>query len=197
MDQQKPTTSKAIVPTWLPAFLSALRETGVVRDACEAARVDRTVPYALRKADPVFASAWDEALQDAADLLEREAVRRARVGIREPVIYQGRLQGVYINDAGETVSESTPGARLIPLTVTRYSDVLLMFLLKKIRPEFRDHQPSAATTPTSPVADNTPTPIAPEVLRAFHDSVAAAGLADLPTDSAAKHVDQEGANPSS
>ena len=84
------TPEKALARPWRAAFLAALRECGVVRDACEAAGIGRRTAYDLRDADPTFAAAWDDALQDGIDLLEREAVRRARVGVKEPVIYQGQ-----------------------------------------------------------------------------------------------------------
>ena len=49
---------------------------------------------------------------------------------------------LYDPAAGAAVSARTPGARLVPLTVTRYSDALLMFLLRGIRPEkFRERPP--------------------------------------------------------
>jgi hypothetical protein len=135
--------SREIALPWQPAFLSALREVGVVRDACEAAGVSRTTAYRQRNEDPEFAREWDESIQDAADLLEREAVRRARVGVKKPVIYQGKLCGVWVDGDGNAVAEGTPGARMIPLSVTEYSDTLLMFLLKGIRPEkYKDHQPA-------------------------------------------------------
>jgi len=134
--RQDSTTAQAIRPLWIPAFLAALRETGIVRDACEAANIDRTTPYVTRKHDPAFAEAWDAAILDASDLLIREATRRARVGVREPVIYQGKLQGVWVNEDGDVVTAETPNARLVPLSVTKYSDPLLMFLIKGIRPEY-------------------------------------------------------------
>lgn len=128
---------------WHAAFLSALRETGVVRSACEASGVSRTAAYTHRNRDAEFAARWDDAIQDAADLLETEAIRRARVGVREPVIYQGRPCGVWVNEAGEIVGENTPGSKLVPLSITKYSDTLLIFLLKGIRPEkYKDHLPA-------------------------------------------------------
>jgi hypothetical protein len=60
---------------------------------------------------------------EAARALEDEAVRRARVGIRKPVLHKGKQ--VYVQ--GE------------PMYTTEYSDSLLMFLLKAYNPErFRD-----------------------------------------------------------
>lgn len=137
------TTDKSLRLAWQDAFLSALRETGVVRAACESSGVGRQTVYDLRNRDPEFAARWEEAMEDAADLLEQEAIRRARVGTREPVIYQGKPCGVWVNDANEVVPEGTPGSRLIPLAVTKYSDTLLIFLLKGIRPEkYRDTAPA-------------------------------------------------------
>lgn len=150
------TPEKALARPWRAAFLAALRETGTVRDACEAAGIGRQTAYDLRAADPTLAREWDEALQDSADLLEREAVRRARVGVREPVIHQGRPCGVWVDAEGQIVAEGTPGARLGPLSVTRYSDLLLIFLLKGARPaKFRDTPPKD----TTPAAGETRDPV--------------------------------------
>lgn len=141
-----------LVRDWEPAFLAALRETGVVRDALEAAGIGRSVVYARKDADPAFAAAWADALEDAADLLEREAIRRARTGVREPVIYKGQLCGVWVDGAGLPVAEGTPGATMIPLSVTKYSDGLLIFLLKGARPaKYKDTSPDAGKPPPAPL----------------------------------------------
>lgn len=109
---QNPTPEKA-APVWEKAFLSALSEAGVVRYACKAAGVDPSAVYDRRRDDQAFAAAWAQALDDAADLLESEAVRRGRDGIVEHVV--GKGGEVYEN--------------------TKYSDTLLIFLLKGARPE--------------------------------------------------------------
>ena len=96
------------------AFLAAFRETGNVRLACEVAGVGRTSHYRWREENPAYREAFDLARQDATDVLEAEAHRRAVEGIEEPV-------GWYKGVAGGTVR--------------RYSDVLLIFLLKSLRPE--------------------------------------------------------------
>lgn len=100
-------------------FLAELAKRGNVRDACKAARIARATPYRWREADPDFAAAWRDALDQAADVLEREAFRRAVTGVQEPVFGSlGPGQGT-----GEV------GA------VRKYSDTLLIFLLKGARPE--------------------------------------------------------------
>ena len=62
---------------WGETFLAAYRESGVVSLAAHAAGVDRTTPYARRKADPAFAQAWADAEEQATDVLVAEARRRA------------------------------------------------------------------------------------------------------------------------
>jgi len=120
---------------WPERFLAALADDANVRAACRTAGISRKSAYQRRGQDPAFAAAWQDALADACDDLEREAVRRARDGTDEPVLYQGEPVGEWVNRAGRVVPEGTAGARWVPLTLKRYSDVLLIFLLKAHRPE--------------------------------------------------------------
>lgn len=138
--EQPNTTSEKRRPKWIRAFLAHLALTGNVRASCLAAKIDRADCYKLRNSDQAFAAEWTEALDSAADLLEEEARRRAYAGVQKPVIYQGELMGMWVDATGQRVSEGTPGARQIPLTVTEYSDTLLIFLLKGERPaKYRDN----------------------------------------------------------
>ena len=76
-----------------------IAESGNVLAACREAKVSRQVAYRYRASHPGFAAEWDAAMEDAIDLLEGIARRRAQTT----------------------------------------SDVLLIFLLKGIRPEkFRE-----------------------------------------------------------
>lgn len=61
-------------------FLDALREHGTVYAACQASGVPRTTVYRWREDDADFAAAWDAAIEDVTDMLEREAIRRATEG---------------------------------------------------------------------------------------------------------------------
>lgn len=102
---------------WQKRFLATLRETANVRLAIESAGAARSTAYAHRKSSTTFRDAWDDALDEAVDLLEAEARRRAFAGVEEPVFYQGVQVGV----------------------VRKYSDLLLIFLLKAHRPrKFRE-----------------------------------------------------------
>lgn len=98
---------------WMKAFVTTLSARGIVTQACEAAKIDRTTAYKARDVDATFAAAWDEAVEVAADALEAEAWRRAVEGVEKPV-------GFYQGAAGEYVRE--------------YSDTLLIFMLKGARP---------------------------------------------------------------
>lgn len=74
-------------------FLKALRQTGTVTVAAEAAGVARGAAYQLRKRDKTFRQAWDDALQAALDELEAELRRRAMQGVEQPVYFGGKECG--------------------------------------------------------------------------------------------------------
>ena len=163
-----------------------------------AAKIDRTVPYKTRQDDPDFAAAYDDALDEACDGLELEARRRAHDGIDEPVVYQGELCGSWVMPDGTVVSKDTPGALLVPLTVKKYSDSLLMALLKAHRPEkFRDNvklehmgtgkDGAIRHDHTGQVSHEHS--VDPAALAAFRGDLVAAGLGHLLPDGGAEPVD--------
>ncbi len=96
------------------AFLAVYGEMGVIRRACKVAGVGRTTHYDWMEANPEYRRAFENAQEDAADNLEAEVYRRAVKGVRKPI-------GWYKGEAGGYVRE--------------YSDLLLMFRLKALRPE--------------------------------------------------------------
>ncbi len=119
---------------WQKRFLTQLELTGNVRMACAVARVERSTVYKARwqaeaergaaeqetdatkaalKIFDDFAARWDRAMEIACDRLEEEAWRRGHDGWLEPVFYQGEATGA----------------------IKRYSDTLLVLLLKAHRPE--------------------------------------------------------------
>ncbi len=91
---------------WQKPFLDVLCNSANVRAACEAAGISRSAAYAAKTKGVTFSKAWDDAIQDAADVLEAEAWRRARAKRDKDgnIIVQG-------------------------------SDTLLIFLLKAHRPD--------------------------------------------------------------
>jgi hypothetical protein len=118
-------------------FLRALAETGNVTAAVAVSGTSRTRVYELRKTDAVFAGAWEEAEETAADRLEEEARRRAVERVQEPLVSAGKIVR---DDDGQ------------PIAIRRYSDTLLIALLKAHRPEkFRDQKLIHAGDPQNPI----------------------------------------------
>jgi hypothetical protein len=120
---------------WRSVFLTALAACGNVSLAARAACVNRDTAYEHRRRDFDFAARWADAIEEASDALEAEARRRAVDGVNEPVVYQGELMGVWVGTDGKPATKDAEGARFIPLTLKKYSDVLLIFLLKGNRPD--------------------------------------------------------------
>jgi len=111
--KQKSCAATHITPAREAHFLEVLAATGIVTLACEATKISKPGIYMHRKANPLFAQAWSDALETATDALEFEARRRAVKGVPTDVFWDGEIVG----------------SRQI------YSDNLLMFLLKGANPE--------------------------------------------------------------
>jgi len=135
--QPNTTPKKQRPPRWERAFLASLCEIGNVRLACEAAGIERSTAYDRYHAYPDFAKAWDAALEQAADLLEEEARRRAYEGlVRLKFNRAGNpIMVPAIGPDGLVIKDKNGKPELIPYTEREYSDTLLIFLLKGIRPE--------------------------------------------------------------
>lgn len=109
---------------WHRAFMHVLARTGEVSSAARAVGVPRTYVYEVRKNDPVFRAAWEEANEVASDLLDQVAWRRATVG--EEVVVTRTTRRFKDNElAEETVVEERSQRR---------SDTVLMFLMRARRP---------------------------------------------------------------
>ena len=123
-----------------PAFLAAFRASASITKAAKAAKITRHLHYDWLADDPEYAAAFDAAKEDAAQTLEDEAVRRAHAGVDEPVIYQGGLCYEWDEVIDKDTGEVTRKRKTKPLSTRKFSDVLLMFLLKGFRPEkYRDN----------------------------------------------------------
>lgn len=131
-------------------FLKELRRRANVSAAARKAKVGRRTAYDWYKADPDFAKAWDDALEEAVDGLEEAAWRRARDGTLKPVYQQGRKVG----------------------QIREYSDTLTVTLLKAHRPEkYRERQQHELTGPNgAPLETGLPdlSSLTTEELQAFH-----------------------------
>ena len=98
---------------WRPVFLRAFAKTGLVTEAAKIAKIGRTAIYDERQRNEDFALKWAEIEEWTTEEMEQEARRRAVLGVEEPVYYKGELQG----------------------SIRRYSDTLLIFMLKSRRPD--------------------------------------------------------------
>jgi hypothetical protein len=122
----------ATVLPWYPAFLRTLALKGTVAAACVAAKISRNHAYRMKGQDPAFSDAWEEALQDHADLLEMEADRRAVEGVPRKKF----------TSRGEPVIDPETKRQYIERD---YSDQLLMFRLRGERPQkYRKTEAAAA-----------------------------------------------------
>ena len=110
-----PTPKKSQRPPsdWQQTFLDALADSGHVSDSALIAGVDRSTAYKYYRTDPDFAALWEQAIKASNVVLEDEARRRAVTGVDEPVFQQARQVG----------------------SVRKYSDTLLIFLMKGNMPE--------------------------------------------------------------
>ena len=103
--------------TWVPTFLRAIEYGATVQDAAISAGVDPSTAHKRRREDPEFRRAWAEVGVIGTQAMEREAARRAYHGVEEPVFHKGEVCG----------------------SIRKYSDTLMIFLLKARRPEvYRD-----------------------------------------------------------
>lgn len=95
------------------AFLLCLAQLGNRTRAAQACGMSTVLAWQWQRDDPAFKKCFIRAMEIASDLLEDEAVRRAAEGVIEPVYQGGRLVG----------------------SKRVYSDTLLMFTLKGMKPE--------------------------------------------------------------
>src|SRR6516164_3276176 len=86
-----------------------------------------------RKTKTEFAQAEKEAKEKAFGIMYQEARRRAVLGVDS-----GRRLFVWMKD-GREVLPKTRGAKRVPKVIRQYSDVLLMFLMKAVHPEYREN----------------------------------------------------------
>ena len=94
-------------------FLAAYAACGNLTDAARSIGCDRRSHYDWLKSDPTYQQRYQEAHSEACDRLRSEARRRAVEGSEEPVYYQGVECG----------------------RIRKYSDTLLIFLMKGAMPQ--------------------------------------------------------------
>ena len=114
-------------------YLEALAECGQQMLAAEQVGITSKTVIEWRKTKPEFAEAEKEAKEKAFGIMYQEARRRAVLGVDS-----GRRLFVWMKD-GREVLPKTRGAKRVPKVIRQYSDVLLMFLMKAVHPEYREN----------------------------------------------------------
>jgi len=95
------------------AFLEAYITCATITHAAGMAKITRRTHYNWLTGDKEYQKAFAEAEVAATDALIQEARRRAVQGVSEPILYKGK----------------------VVKTIQKYSDQLLMFLIKGALPE--------------------------------------------------------------
>ena len=101
----------------LVVVIRELGKHGNVTQAIKTAKAARGWVYGRRQRDRFFRDAFEASRACGIEVLKDEAHRRACKGIEEPVFHQGEICG----------------------HVRKYSDALLMFLIKQADPSYREH----------------------------------------------------------
>lgn len=101
----------------LVVVVRELAKHGNVTQAMKTAKAAKGWVYGRRQRDWFFRDAFEAARACGIEVLKDEAHRRAYKGIEEPVYHQGEICG----------------------HVRKYSDALLMFLIKQAHPSYREH----------------------------------------------------------
>lgn len=97
-------------------FLKSFSRDANVLKAAKSAKVHRSTIYDWLEKDETFSFLYNQAKEDAKDVLRAEIKRRAHDGWYEPIYQKGELVG----------------------KVRKYSDTLLIFHAKMMMPEYRD-----------------------------------------------------------
>jgi hypothetical protein len=111
---------------WRPAFLASLRNWANVRAACHAAGIHRATAYAHREADAAFRAAWDDALEDACDLLEAAARGKAYAGDGDMIrwLLKAHRRRIYGDRLDVTIAVQREAERLAAEQGVPLDDVL-------------------------------------------------------------------------
>ena len=147
------------------AFLLVFGRIGSVTGAAREAGVSRSTHYNWLETDLDYAEQFENTNEELADALEEEARRRALEGVDEPVYYRGERVGSF----------------------RKYSDALLILLLRAKRPEqFRDsvainNTIDAATGVIDPAIMNTLTDEELEMARTLGRKLAGLETSPKPT----------------
>ena len=110
---------------WHAAFLEAFAQCGITNLAARQVKISPITVEHTRQRNHKFREAYAAAKENATQMLEAEMMRRAKIGIDKPVTVAGQRE-----------------------VIKEYSDTLLIFMLKSLRPQvYRDNYQVALTNP--------------------------------------------------
>jgi len=139
------------------AFVEALAVCGCVDEACRSVGMSDTSAYNLRLRDPVFAEAWEAALEIGADRIDHSALGRSIRGVVRPIFYKGEQVGEY----------------------RHFDERLTMFMLRHRKPE--RYGKWIEREPPPPPEDQHGCDASMRLIRAMDDFEDEDGAADPPT----------------
>ncbi len=135
------------------AFLVAYARVGGIVKAAAACKQDRDNHSHWIDTWEDYPARFAVAHQTYIESLEMEVDRRAVKGIERLKFYQGELIKIPIYDAdGKPILGDDGQPVLVPYVEHLYSDNLLMFRLKKLRPEYREASQPAPGGDSGPEA---------------------------------------------
>lgn len=118
------------------AFLKSYKVTGNVTLSARDIKVHRSTIYKWLESDHNFKEKYENAQQEALDLIEQEAIRRATTGVEKIKFYKGKpIMVPVLKDDGTPVLDKNNNPVMRPYTEHEYSDTLMIFMLKSLRPE--------------------------------------------------------------
>jgi hypothetical protein len=89
-------------PEMREKFLQKLRDGHTPGKAAALCGLGRRTVFDWKDKDKAFAAAWFDAAEMGIDLLEEEAIRRARDGVRKPIFHAGTICG-HVQEYSDTL----------------------------------------------------------------------------------------------
>ncbi len=128
-------------PEWAGAFLEMYAFAGKVSKAVRMVNESKrfslgySTVWHLAERSESFKKAMAYAIEEFSDSLFVECAIRGRDGWEEPVIYQGRLCGTWVDANNLPIPEGVPlnqvpEAKFVPLTVNKRSDAMLKLAIE-------------------------------------------------------------------
>lgn len=148
----------------MKVFLRRYAAGGTISQACEESGLERRTVWKWGKDFPEFVAAFEDAKEMAFEVLEKEAKKRASRGRRKLVVQGGKPVLI-------PVDPMNPGGDKQYLYEYVYSDALLMFLMRGMKPHIYG-------------TGEAPKPGVENSREGYED------LSDMPADSAAEVLDK-------